>query len=66
MYRHSILTGAFIYGGIATSQTDFPVKGLSLGLPTMNIGATALWDPWDASPPTLEIMGNLVPSNFCN
>ena len=23
----------------------------------MTIGATALWDPWDASPPTLEITG---------
>jgi len=34
------------------------------------MGATALWDPWDASPPTLEIVHGdqvyLVPSNFCN
>ena len=25
--------------------------------PNVTIGATTLWDPWDASPPTLEIMG---------
>ena len=32
-------------------------------------GTTALWDQWDASPPTLENTGTkctLVPSNVCN
>jgi len=35
----------------------------------ITIGATTLWDPSDASPPTSESVGTkciLVPSNFCD
>jgi len=30
---------------------------VSVCLPVNGTGATAPWDPWDASPPTLEITG---------
>jgi len=39
---------------------------------TLSVGASTLWDPWDASAPTLEIMQTKldqvysVPSNFCS
>jgi len=32
-------------------------RGNGLNGRHVTIGATALWDSWDASPPTLEIMG---------
>ena len=43
-----------------------------LCIPAMSIGATSLWVPCDASPPTLENVAErgdevyLVPSKFCH
>jgi len=39
-------------------QTTMTTNARLVG--AFSMGATALWDPWDASPPTLEIVGPSV------